>query len=103
MVFTQKPVFDGNGGWKAKARVVCCGNFEEDTVGKDPKNRAEVPGASEMRTLLALGATKGWSVGSLDVKTAFLHAPMDDDLDGIVLVRPPAILKRLGLVEPGEM
>ena len=103
MVLTKKPLFDGNGGWKAKARVVCCGNFEKDTLGKDPKNRAEVPGGSEMRTVIALGATNGWSVGSLDVKTAFLHAPMNDEEDGIVLVHPPAILTRLGLVDTGEV
>eukprot|EP00975_Prorocentrum_lima_P043329 9095226-Prorocentrum_lima.AAC.1 len=31
-------------GWKPKARVVRCGNFEEGTAGGDWKSRAEVPG-----------------------------------------------------------
>ena len=51
---------------------MCCGNFEPGTVGKDVANRAEVPGAFEMRTMLTLGAKEEWSVGGLDVKTAFL-------------------------------
>eukprot|EP00974_Lingulodinium_polyedra_P068702 6653325-Lingulodinium_polyedra.AAC.1 len=25
----KNPLHDGKGGWKAKARVVCCGNFEQ--------------------------------------------------------------------------
>ena len=27
MVLTKKPLFDGKGSWKAKARVVCCGKI----------------------------------------------------------------------------
>ena len=55
-------------GGKPRPEAVCCGNFEEDTFGKDPKNRAEVPGGFEMRTLIALIMSKEWSIGSLDVK-----------------------------------
>ena len=83
----KKPLHDGEGGWKAKARVVVCGNFEPGSIAKDLENRAEVPSTFEMRTLLTLGGLGGrarvgfpsqpehqaspWSVGSLDVKTAF--------------------------------
>ena len=98
LVTVKKPLHDGTGGWKAKARVVCCGNFEPGSVGKGLKNRAEVPNTFEMRTLLALGAERGWSVGSLDVKTAFLYAELIEEEDGIVAVQPPALLVRLGLV-----
>ena len=56
LVTVKKPLHDGEGGWKAKARVVCCGNFEPGSVGKDLQNRAEVPNTFEMRTVLALGA-----------------------------------------------
>eukprot|EP00975_Prorocentrum_lima_P023770 5002814-Prorocentrum_lima.AAC.1 len=45
------------------------------------------------------GAT--WSLGSLDVKTAFLYAELNEEEDGIIVVQPPAVLVRLGLVEPG--
>eukprot|EP00975_Prorocentrum_lima_P006587 1414138-Prorocentrum_lima.AAC.1 len=36
-------------GWTPKARVVCCGNLEEGTVGGDWKSRADVPGSMEFR------------------------------------------------------
>ena len=103
MVMVKKPLHDGAGGWKARARVVCCGNFEPGSVGKDVGNRAEVPSTFEMRTLLALGVDKGWSIGSLDVKTAFLYAELDEEEDGIIVVQPPSILVRLGLVRPGVL
>ena len=35
LVTLKKPLHDGEGGWKAKARVVCCGNVEPGSVGKD--------------------------------------------------------------------
>ena len=67
IVAVKKPEHDGKGSWKARTRIVCCGNFEQGTVGKDLQNRAEVPSTFEMRTMLALGAKEDWSVGSLDV------------------------------------
>ena len=115
----RKPVHDGKGGWKAKARIVVCGNFEPSSIAKGLENRAEVPSTFEMRTLLALGGLGGrvragfpgqpgdqvlpWSVGSLDVKTAFLYAELIEEEDGIVVVQPLAVLVRLGLVPPGVM
>ena len=50
-----------------------------------------------------MGADKGWSVGSLDVKTAFLYAELNEEEDGILVVQPPSLLVRMGLVEPGIM
>ena len=35
----------------------------------------------------------------MDIKTAFLHAPLDDDVDGIIAGRPPAALVRLGIIQ----
>ena len=89
------------GGWKTNARICNCGNFEPDTKGKDVANRAEVPATFEMRMLLALSQLHGWDVGSLDIKTTFLHAPLSDENDGIYLVRPPEIIVRLGLIKEG--
>ena len=103
LVTVQKPLHDGEGGWKAKARVVCCGKIEPGSVGEDLQNRAEVPSTYGVRTLLAIGAEKGWSSGSLDVKTAFLYAELNVEEDGIMVVPPPSILVRMGLVEPGIM
>ena len=99
----RKPLHDEKASWKAKSRICCCGNFEEGSFGGDAENRSEVPATYEMRTLLAMfKSKKDWGIGALDIKTAFLHAPLDDEDDGIVLVRPPTMLERLGLV-PEEL
>ena len=37
------------------------------------------------------------------MKTAFLYAELIEEEDGIVIVQPPSILVRMGLVEPGIM
>ena len=99
--------------------MVCCGNFEPGSIAKDLENRAEVPTTFELRTLLALGSLgeqvsawghgspecrkQPWSLGALDVNTAFLYAELIEEEDGIVVVQPPAILVRLGLVPPGVL
>ncbi len=103
MVLVKKPLHDGLGGWKPKARVVCCGNFEEGTFGGDVKNRAEVPGGTELRLLLALAAREGYSIAGLDVKNAFLHAPLSEEEKGSIWVKPPQFLVRLGLSQPDEV
>eukprot|EP00975_Prorocentrum_lima_P044001 9227150-Prorocentrum_lima.AAC.1 len=54
----------------------------------------------EFRTLLAMATHKNWSIGGLDVKTAFLYAPLDPVEDGTILVQPPSLLVKLGVVEP---
>ena len=101
VVFTRKPDELDDEGWKAKARVCACGNFETHTIGKDQNNRAEVPDIFELRLLLALAARNGWSIGSLDVMTAFLYATLDDIEDGIYLVEPPAYLVKHGYIPKG--
>ena len=63
VVMVRAPLHAGAGGWKAKARVVCCGNCEPGAAGKDVGNRTEVPSTLEMRTPLALGGDTG---GTLD-------------------------------------
>ena len=99
LVLTKKPLHDGHGGFKKKARICVCGNFEKGR-GQDPFNRSEVPSSYELRTLLALCEEKGWDVGALDIKTAFLNADLDDNIDPIYLVRLPALLEKLGLKIP---
>ncbi len=94
IVLTKKPLHDGKGGFKQKARICVCGNFEEG-VGHDPFNRSEVPSSYELRTLLALAEEEGWDVGALDIKTAFLNADLDDDLDPTYLVNLSAVLALL--------
>ena len=82
LVLVRKPLGGQMGGWVPKARICVCGNFENDTVGNDLSNRAEVPTTFELKTMLSLGTEKGWSIGSLDIHTAFLYAELCED-DGI--------------------
>eukprot|EP00975_Prorocentrum_lima_P009851 2096845-Prorocentrum_lima.AAC.1 len=60
---------------------------------------AEVPGSMEFRTLLAIASKRQWSIGGLDVKTALLYAPLDPDEDGTLLVQPPSLFVRLGVIQ----
>ena len=46
-------------------------------------------------------AHKGWSTWSVDVRTAFLNAELDDE--DVVLVRPPRIFVDAGAVEEGTL
>ena len=75
VVTTKKPLHGGHGGWDAKARICCCGNYEFGTQGHEAENRAEVTSTFELRSMLALCATqKSWAIGALGIKTALLHA-----------------------------
>ena len=100
-VFTRKPDELDDEGWKAKARICVCGNFEMHALGRDQENRAEVPDVFELRLLMALTARKRWSLGSLDVITAFVYSILSDIDDGIYLIEPPAYLVKHGYVPKG--
>ena len=63
-------------------------------------NRAEVPATYELRTMLALATEKGWRVGALDIRRAFLHADLEPE-DGVIVVEPPKVLVRYGVVQEG--
>ena len=102
MVYVKKPDPDYPEGWKEKARVVVCGNYEEGSWQKELGNRAEVPDAFMMRCLIAEAAKHpDWSIGSADFSTAFLNASLNDTADGINIVKPPQFLLDLGIEEPG--
>eukprot|EP00974_Lingulodinium_polyedra_P076729 7428318-Lingulodinium_polyedra.AAC.1 len=53
-------------------------------------HKAEVPGTQSEASRLRGGGRSPWSLGSLDVKTAFLYAELNEEEDGIVIVQPPA-------------
>ena len=52
-----------------------------------------------LRVLVSLASLHGWSVASWDVSTAFLYASLPEEQE--VYCRPPNVLIRLGLVQPG--
>ncbi|OLP83096.1 Pyruvate dehydrogenase E1 component [Symbiodinium microadriaticum] len=137
-VFTQKPITN-----RLRARVVGCGNFlENDAPAEDVAKgmcRSQelyaggVDGVS-VRLQTSVAAMNGWGNAVLDIKTAFLGAPLYQDNQGhalltprdlesgnldfemlvkklravqgdkvkIVVVSPPKILVRLGLIEESE-
>ena len=48
-----------------------------------------------------MGQIRGWSFYKLDVKGAFMHAPLPDGM--LVVVRPPQIWIELGVVPPDTL
>ena len=94
-VMVKKP--NGDGTHKKKARVVVCGNFQQVQPGEE--TCANTPSFPMLRVLVTLASLHGWSVASWDVSTAFLYASLPEGQN--VYCRPPNVLVRLGLVQPG--
>ena len=92
VVWTQKPA-------RKKCRAAVCGNFEE----KDPTEQVWTAQAetSSVMAGLRLSQLQHWSIGKLDVKGAFMYAPLPAQMH--VVVRPPRSWVRLGLVPEGEL
>ena len=92
VVWTQKPE-------KKKCRAVVCGNFEE----KDPTEQVWTAQAetSSVMAGLRLSQLQHRAIGKLDVKGAFMYAPLPPHMH--VLVRPPRSWVRLGFVREGEL
>ena len=90
VVFTIKPE-------KYKIRIVACGNQTDDTFGKITTTDLD---SCMLRFLLSWGAST-WKnvIASLDVTAAFLNADLPPGR--IVVLRPPSILYKLGLIPTG--
>lgn len=64
---------------RPKCRLVGQGNRQKP--GKDYRESwAAMPAAATTRAFLGTAAARGWAVHHLDVKTAYLYAPMDVDV-----------------------
>ncbi|CAE7378484.1 unnamed protein product [Symbiodinium sp. CCMP2456] len=88
VVLTKKPLQDDAevdpadplSAWRAKARIVVCGNHEQNTVGHDPDNASANPAIEHIRWSAAcLASNSSWTALVLDVTAAFLNAEMDND------------------------
>ncbi|OLP76426.1 Retrovirus-related Pol polyprotein from transposon TNT 1-94 [Symbiodinium microadriaticum] len=106
LVYTIKPPVEGGEQGteealrKRKARIVCCGNFNSEDPGDVFASGAA---AESLRCALTLSAWRRWFVGGVDIGGAFMLTPLDDDVKAVLFaVTPPAILVRLGLVQPTE-
>ena len=97
VVMVKKP--QGDGTHRKKGRVVVCGNFQQVQPGEE--TCANTPSFPMLRTLISLAALYKWAVESWDVSTAFLYAPLIEKRD--VYCRPPQVLVKLGLVQPGTV
>ena len=92
-VWTEKP------GGRHKCRGVICGNFQQ----KDPTEQvwtAQADTASVMAGM-RLAQLRRWNLAKLDIKGAFMYAPLPQDT--LIIVRPPAAWIRMGIVPIGTL
>ena len=82
---------------RLKARVVACGNFQSSAAREREDTFASGISAEGVRILLRLAALEQFDIGSIDVKTAFLNAPVVTPNQEKVIVRVPGILRTAGI------
>ena len=101
LVITLKP------GPKRKIRIVACGNFLES---RGEELFAAGADASALRFTLKVAAEERWKVLTVDIKVAFLNAPLvtttkdQGDLqdDVMYVLKPPSLLVKLGYADVSE-
>ena len=101
MVFTVKPEIGVPTG-KNKSRIVACGNFAE--VDDEMELYANGSSAIALRFAIAAAMKEKWHAQVVDVKNAFLNAPMKlgKTKPKRALMRPPQLLQQLGLAARDE-
>ena len=73
-------------------------------VNSNPDLYTEAAPAEAVRAALTLTCKNQWTVGILDVVTAFLKTPVGrSPRDPVVVVQPPKLLERLELIEEFEL
>ena len=94
-VLTKKP------GPKRRFRMVACGNYAEKTSDDTYAAGAD---AVSVRYALKKAAESSWSGVVIDVKTAFLNAPLYESelVEEAVVLKPPSLLLKLGFARQGE-
>ena len=100
LVITMKP------GPKRKVRIVACGNYVES---KGEELFAAGADSTALRLALKLTAQLKWTLYTVDIRVAFLNAPLTTTLkDGsedkaIFALKPPALLVKLNFAEKDEV
>ena len=94
-VLPMKCVWSIKEGDLYKCRAVVCGNYAD----KDPSEEVYTAQAETAPVMLGLKYAQvcGWETWKLDVKSAFLNAPLPEEL--LVVVRPPRAWVRMGIVK----
>ena len=101
IVWTLKPDPTQPTTGKRKVRWVICGNFEEPKEDVDTYSGGA--DSTALRLLIKKAAVSGWEGASLDIKTAFLNATLDDDQEGYIAVKPPSILVSQGFMSADDV
>lgn len=70
-----------------KARLVALCNRQEYGVDYE-ETYAPVAKMTTVRTIIAIAASQGWSLQQMDVKNAFLHGDLKED---IYMTPPPGL------------
>ena len=102
VVITLKP------GPRRKIRLVACGNFVDPTTTDQKDQCLYASGADAvcLRYVLKRSAEESWRASVLDIRTAFLNAPLDIEAEGqeptMVVLKPPSLLLKTGHVGPKE-
>ena len=105
LVYTVKPPSgdeheDERAYCRRKARIVCCGNY-----AAEDQNELYAGGAAaeSLRCVLAYTARRKWRSGITDITGAFMLTPLPTGVGQVIyIIRPPAALVQLGLVDPQE-
>ena len=71
---------------KYKARLVAQGNFQDDSIYF--QTFADTSSAKSINILLSYAAAKSLEISSIDIKTAFLYSPLQEQL---YLRHPPGL------------
>ncbi|CAE7467613.1 GIP, partial [Symbiodinium sp. CCMP2592] len=96
VVLTKKPLQDDTevdptdplSTWRAKARIVVCGNYEQNTFGHDPDNASANPAIEHIRWSAAcLADNPGWTGLVLDITE--LDGKMFKNAEGVMFVLDP--------------
>ena len=86
---------------RKKARMVACGNYVKDDHTKQEISAGGID-AIVVRTLISRAAVEDWSVGTADVKTAFLQAPRRQTPGKATVIRPPSVWRDTGILRNGN-
>ena len=74
--------------FRAKVRLVACGNFDWDVGRGDPKFKSSNVPPEAIRAIISLVAQNPtWVCALMDIVTAFLNASLDDS--EVILLQPP--------------
>ena len=106
----SKALFHKKGGTgRQKTRIVACGNFATTGKGSEEPGSTYAGGldSTSLRIQLAhcgrsKAADSSWTAGSLDIRTAFLLAPLEQS-NRILVLRPPKVLIDAGVVHHQEL